>query len=84
MYDLPTNDRRVDCEWSHNNPDTVLHYNTKMYVNGALFSQDTLPSGTYKDSSIVDQGKLLLKIEAVGICGHNATHEINDSDINCE
>lgn len=81
----PTNERLVLCEWSHENPDTVLYYNAKTFINGIHISHATLPSGTLKEyNNTVSQGALHLEIEAVGSCGHTATHTIDENDFECK
>ena len=84
MYTGPTSKRIVLYEWSHESPDTVLHYNIKILINKALIYNATLPNGTYKDYRIVGQGELYLEIEAVGLCGHSAKHVIYENDIDCK
>lgn len=82
VYMRSTNES-IHYEWSHDSPDTVLHYNAMTYINGALTSTVTLPSGTFKDYSTVSQGKLRLEIEAVDLCGNTATHTIEEDAIKC-
>ena len=78
VYIGPANERLVFCQWSHENPDTVHHYNAKTYINGTLMSTAVIPSDTLKEySSIVSEGALHLEIEAVGLCGDTATHIID-------
>ena len=72
------NERLVFCQWLHASPDTVCHYNAKIFINGTLISTAMIPSGILKDCSIVGQGTLHLEIEAVGVCGHTATHTIDE------
>ena len=84
VYMSPTNERPLLYEWSHENLDTVLHYITNTFINGTHISTAMIPSDTLKDYSIVDEGKLHLEIEAVGLCGHTATHTINENDFQCK
>ena len=94
MYMSPTNERLVLCQWSHENPDTVLHYIAKTYVNGTLIStavipngtlNAVIPSGTLKEyNSAVSQEALHLEIEAVGLCGDTATHKIDENAFQCK
>jgi hypothetical protein len=67
-------------QWSHDNPETVLCYNTKTYINETtLISNITLPSGSVNGSTNITQttqGTIHLDIEAVGLCHHTATHSI--------
>ena len=80
----PTNERVVNYEWSHGNPDTVRHYNAKIFINENLMSTAVIPSGTLKDYSTVSEGTLRLEIEAVGLCGHTATHTIDEIAFQCK
>ena len=86
VYMRPTrNERLVLCKWSHARPDTVLHYNAKTYINETLISTAVIPSGTLKEyNSTVSQGTLHLEIEAVDLCGHTATHVIDDNAFQCK
>ena len=84
MYMSPTNERVVYYEWSHENPDTVLQYNAKIYINGTLISTAMIPSVSVNGVTIVDEGTLHLDIEAVGLCGHTATHTIDENAFQCK
>ena len=84
VYMGPTNERLVFYQWSHESPDTVLYYNTKIFINRIHISTVTLPSGTVNGSIIVGQGTLHLEIEAVGLCGDNATHTIDEKAFKCK
>ena len=84
VYMSPTNERLVLCQWSHESPDTVHHYNAKTSINGTHNSTTTLPSGSVKEyNSTMRQGTLHLEIEAVGLCGHTATHIIDENAFEC-
>ena len=77
VYMLPTQQSAaVLYEVFHESPDTVSEYITKMFINETLIS--TNPTGLGNVSSIVDQGRVCLEIEAVGLCGHTAKHIIQD------
>ena len=79
------NERLILCQWSHESPDTVHHYNAKTYINGTLMSTAVIPSGTLKEyNTTVSEGALCLEIEAVGLCGHTATHIIDENAFQCK
>ena len=80
----PTNERVVHYEWSHESPETVRHYNVKIFINGTLFSTAMKPNVSVNGATIVGQGKLHLEIEAVGLCGHTATHTIDENAFQCK
>ena len=85
VYMGQTNERVVFFQWSHESPDTVLHYNTKTFINGTLISTAVIPSGTVREyNSTVSEGALHLEIEAVGLCGHTATHIIDENAFECK
>lgn len=85
VYIGPANERAILYKWSHENPDTVHHYNVKIFINGDLISTITQPSGSVNGSSIVGQGTLYLEIEAVSLCGHTSdTYVIEDDAIKCK
>ena len=84
---LPTNKRFVLYEWSHESPETVLHYNAKTFINGTHISTVTLPSGILKEyyyNSTVSLGALRMEIEAVGLCDDIATHTIDQNAFQCK